>query len=252
MADLPPCSPASVKERKSVYRQENDGREEEQVHGETDHRVPQTGRGGSVGGAVPGLAGRGLVLQNNAGDDLAIGADGSFSFVTSLDDGADYGVTVKTQPTALQACVAKQAFWDGRGAAVSSVTVNCSEAGYDRFGFAANERSNKLTTYTVSPWQFVGSPPGRHTPARDRASLGESSTPASTPVPYTGRHRMFAGPVTLLRWATQYHAPAAFSNWHRANSACSRRDSNVTPQDRISRRSDASQLAARLRARCPG
>jgi len=105
----------------------------------------------TVGGTVAGLAGSGLVLQNNAGDDLAVGADGSFSFATSLDDGADYGVTVKTQPTALQVCVAKQAFGTVAGAAVNSVTVNCSEAGADRFGFAANERSNNLTAYTVSP-----------------------------------------------------------------------------------------------------
>ncbi|NVM92819.1 hypothetical protein FHT32_006512 [Variovorax sp. SG517] len=90
------------------------------------------------------------MLQNNAGDDLAVGADGSFSFATSLDDGANYGVTVKTQPTALQVCVAKQAFGTVAGAAVSSVTVNCSEAGADRFGFAANERLDNLTAYTVS------------------------------------------------------------------------------------------------------
>ncbi|WP_198084936.1 hypothetical protein [Variovorax sp. E3] len=70
----------------------------------------------TIGGTVTGLAGSGLVLQNNAGDDLAVGADGSFSFATSLDDGADYGVTVKTQPTALQVCVAKRASgrWRGR------------------------------------------------------------------------------------------------------------------------------------------
>jgi len=105
----------------------------------------------TVGGTVTGLAGSGLVLQNNEGDDLAVGADGSFSFATSLDDGADYGVTVKTQPTALQVCVAKQAFGTVAGAAVSSVTVNCSEAGADRFGFAANQGSNNLTAYTVSP-----------------------------------------------------------------------------------------------------
>ena len=105
----------------------------------------------TVGGTVTGLAGSGLVLQNNAGDDLAVGADGSFSFATSLDNGADYSVTVKTQPTALQVCVAKQAFGTVASAAVSSVTVNCSEAGADRFGFAANEQSDNLTAYTVSP-----------------------------------------------------------------------------------------------------
>jgi 6-phosphogluconolactonase (cycloisomerase 2 family) len=103
----------------------------------------------TVGGTVTGLAGSGLVLQNNEGDDLAVNADGSFSFASSLDDGASYGVTVKTQPTALQVCVAKRAFGTLTGSAVNSVEVNCSAAGADRFGFAANEVSNNLTAYTV-------------------------------------------------------------------------------------------------------
>ncbi|HSH28223.1 MAG TPA: hypothetical protein VK972_10735 [Wenzhouxiangella sp.] len=43
--------------------------------------------------------GRGLVLQNNGGDDPAIAADGSFTFATPLADGSSCAVTVATQPT---------------------------------------------------------------------------------------------------------------------------------------------------------
>jgi hypothetical protein len=53
----------------------------------------------TIGGTVTGLLGSGLVLQNNAGDDLVINANGSFTFATQVDHGDTYDVTVKTQPT---------------------------------------------------------------------------------------------------------------------------------------------------------
>jgi len=53
----------------------------------------------TVGGNISGLAGSGLVLQNNAGDGLAISANGSFIFATPLNDGSSYAVNVLTQPT---------------------------------------------------------------------------------------------------------------------------------------------------------
>jgi len=53
----------------------------------------------TVGGTVSGLKEETkLVLQNNAGDDLIIGANGSFSFSEELLDSEHYEVTVKTQP----------------------------------------------------------------------------------------------------------------------------------------------------------
>ncbi|WP_132000263.1 FG-GAP repeat protein, partial [Dokdonella fugitiva] len=55
--------------------------------------------GHAVQAAVSGLAGTGLVLRNNGGDDLAIAADGSHAFATLLADGSPYAVTVATQPT---------------------------------------------------------------------------------------------------------------------------------------------------------
>ena len=59
----------------------------------------------TIGGTVTGLAGSGLVLRNNGGDDLAISANGLFTFATSLADGSAYAVTVATQPSnPSQAC----------------------------------------------------------------------------------------------------------------------------------------------------
>jgi len=102
--------------------------------------------------AVTGLdAAGGLVLQNNAGDDLAVNADGTFSFATPVAIGADYGVTVKTQPTALQVCIAKQAFGTVTTAPIASVTIACTTPGADRFAFTANEGSSNVSMYTVLP-----------------------------------------------------------------------------------------------------
>jgi hypothetical protein len=53
----------------------------------------------TIGGTVAGLAGSGLVLQNNGADDLSITANGGYTFTTPVDDGLTYAVTVLTQPT---------------------------------------------------------------------------------------------------------------------------------------------------------
>lgn len=84
-----------------------------------------------VGGHVMGLAGSGLVLQNNAADDLTITADGTFVFPAKLVSGGAFDVTVKTQPMApKQSCVVS----GGKGLVangnVTTVAVNCTT---DRF-----------------------------------------------------------------------------------------------------------------------
>ena len=81
----------------------------------------------TVGGSVSGLAGSGLVLQNNAGDDLPIAADGSFTFATALDDLSAYNVTVLTSPgSPSQTCVVGSGSGNVAAADVTGVTVDCS------------------------------------------------------------------------------------------------------------------------------
>ncbi len=59
----------------------------------------------TIGGNVTGLAGTGLVLRNNGGDNKTILADGAFTFTTPVLSGSTYAVTVFTQPTVLsQTC----------------------------------------------------------------------------------------------------------------------------------------------------
>ncbi|MBZ5701090.1 MAG: hypothetical protein LAN84_04525 [Acidobacteriia bacterium] len=80
----------------------------------------------TIGGTVSGLAGTGLVLQNNSGNNLAISANGSFTFTTAINDGTSYNVTVLTQPSSpAQTC----AVTNGSGTATANVTnvqVTCT------------------------------------------------------------------------------------------------------------------------------
>jgi hypothetical protein len=76
---------------------------------------------------VSGLAGAGLVLRDNGGDDLAAAADGAIVFPTKIASGASYSVTVFTQPTSpAQTC----AVTDGSGTMgssdVTNVAVSCT------------------------------------------------------------------------------------------------------------------------------
>jgi hypothetical protein len=84
----------------------------------------------TIGGTVAGLAGAGLVLQNDGGDDLAVSANGTFTFKTSVDAGTPYNVTVMTQPTSpSQLCSIANAAGTATDN-VTSVTVNCSTGSF--------------------------------------------------------------------------------------------------------------------------
>ena len=75
---------------------------------------------------VAGLAGPGLVLQNNGADDLVVSANGSFSFKTTVDTGSPYNITVRTQPASpSQGCAVVNAAGTAT-ANVTNVTVTCS------------------------------------------------------------------------------------------------------------------------------
>ncbi len=87
-----------------------------------------TGSGSfTIGGTISGLTGTGLVLQDNAGDNLTVAAAATkFTFVTSVASGGAYKVTVLTQPSSpAQTCTVTS----GTGTAsanVTSVTVACT------------------------------------------------------------------------------------------------------------------------------
>jgi len=77
----------------------------------------------SVGGNVTDLVGT-LVLQNNSGDDLTINSDGNFTFTTKVADGANYSVTVKTQPIS-QLCTISNDEGVMSGSDITNVSIDC-------------------------------------------------------------------------------------------------------------------------------
>ena len=80
----------------------------------------------TIGGTVSALLGTGLVLQNNGGNNLPIGGNGSFTFSTPILSGATYAVTVLTQPTApAQNCTVTNGSGTVGAANVTNVGVLC-------------------------------------------------------------------------------------------------------------------------------
>ncbi len=80
----------------------------------------------TIGGTVSGLKGSGLVLQDNGGDNLAVSANGAFTFATPIASGVAYKVTVLTQPTSpAQTCSVGNAAGTATSN-VASVKVTCA------------------------------------------------------------------------------------------------------------------------------
>jgi len=90
----------------------------------------------AVGGVVSGLGSAGLVLQNNAGDDLPVAVDGAFAFTKKLATGAPFAVTIKTQPATQTCSVSGENGTVGSGD-ISSVMVNCAANKYTIGGIAS-------------------------------------------------------------------------------------------------------------------
>jgi predicted transcriptional regulator len=85
----------------------------------------------TIGGTVSGLAGTGLVLQDNAGDNLTVSADGTVTFATPIASGGAYAVTVLTQPTSpTQTCAVTMGTGTVGGANVTDVAVTCATSAY--------------------------------------------------------------------------------------------------------------------------
>jgi Lactonase, 7-bladed beta-propeller len=80
----------------------------------------------SFGGTVSGLKGAGLVLQNNGTDNLAVAANGTFTFSTSLITGDSYQVSVWVQPNSpYQTCLVTHGDGTVTGAQITGIVVTC-------------------------------------------------------------------------------------------------------------------------------
>lgn len=85
----------------------------------------------SIGGRVTGLAGSGLVLQLNRGNDLSIVANSPFAFATALADGAAYEVTVRRPPTnPAQVCSISNGSGTVAGGNITNIAINCVSSSF--------------------------------------------------------------------------------------------------------------------------
>ncbi len=85
----------------------------------------------TVGGTVSGLAGSGLVLENNRADGIAVGSDGAFIFPLPVSDSGTYSVDVKANPVGpSQTCTASNNRGTIAGADATNVLVTCSTNTY--------------------------------------------------------------------------------------------------------------------------
>lgn len=81
----------------------------------------------TVGGNVTSLTGSGLVMQLNGADDLPVTAFGPFTFQSKVATGANYAVTVKSQPMSpAQTCTVMNGSGKMGTANVTNVLVACN------------------------------------------------------------------------------------------------------------------------------
>jgi 6-phosphogluconolactonase (cycloisomerase 2 family) len=100
----------------------------------------------TIGGAVSRMQGTGLVLEDNGGDDLTVSADGAFTFKTALAVGANYSITVKTQPSSpSQYCVVSNGAGTTGSTNITNVEVMCAE-----FAYTASNTNGTIYAYTVN------------------------------------------------------------------------------------------------------
>lgn len=134
----------------------------------------------TIGGTVSGLEGTGLVLQNNAGDDLGITANGDFTFSTAISSGVTYAVTVLTQPRVLsQECTVANDTGTVSNSNITNVTVTCVTPP-PRFAYVANNNSDNVSAYTID------AATGALTPITG-SPFAAGSHPASVAVDPTGQ-----------------------------------------------------------------
>jgi hypothetical protein len=78
----------------------------------------------TIGGALSGLSGS-VTLQDNGADNLALSAGGPFVFATPVNSGANYSVSVMTQPAG-QTCTVTNGTGTAATSNVTNVSVTCT------------------------------------------------------------------------------------------------------------------------------
>ncbi|MGC4116172.1 MAG: hypothetical protein QM765_16660 [Myxococcales bacterium] len=91
----------------------------------TDVDIACTTRSFSIGGPVTGLTGNGLLLQDGYGHEVSV-ASGASGYHFTLQSGANYSISVKTQPSSpQQTCVVQNGFGTVLKSDVNNISVDC-------------------------------------------------------------------------------------------------------------------------------
>jgi 6-phosphogluconolactonase len=123
--------------------------------GEDHDGVAPTGV--TIGGLVSGLTGTGLQLQNNGGDSLAFGGNGTFTFSAPVASGSPYAVTVSTQPASpAQSCSVSYGTGTAGTTSVTNVSIICRTIG--QFAYTANNGSGNVSGFAINPATGVLTP----------------------------------------------------------------------------------------------
>jgi len=102
----------------------------------------------SIGGTVSNMAtGLQIILTNNGGDSLTVGANGNFVFKTMVTSNGTYSVSIATQPTG-QTCSVTGGSGTA-GANVTSVQVNCA-APAAQYVYLTNQNVNTISQYSIA------------------------------------------------------------------------------------------------------
>ncbi|MFI4889304.1 MAG: beta-propeller fold lactonase family protein [Steroidobacterales bacterium] len=103
--------------------------------------------------SVTGLAGSGLVLQNNGTDNLSVTASGTATFSTRAAVNATFSVTVLTQPTSpAQVCSVFYGLgYVAGGNVVVPVSCGTTGAATGRFAYVANSGAGTISAYAIDP-----------------------------------------------------------------------------------------------------
>jgi 6-phosphogluconolactonase (cycloisomerase 2 family) len=102
--------------------------------------------------SVSGLAGTGLVLENNGVDNLSVTASGISTFTNVVPDFTTYSVTVLTQPASpAQICSVLGGTGLVNGATVT-VPISCGTVGtaFGRYAYAVNSGAGSLSGYAIN------------------------------------------------------------------------------------------------------
>jgi len=129
----------------------------------------------TVGGAISGLSGT-VVLQDIGKDDLAVSANGPFTFATALADGSTYSVTVLSQPAG-QTCTVANESGMVAGANVTNAAVSCTTSGLYTVGGSVSGPSGTVVLQNTGKDDLTLSADGPFTFA---TALANGSTYAVT------------------------------------------------------------------------